>query len=184
MLSDECCPMTVAEVPGIHPPRHEARDVTRRLYHNCAGEWLPLEACEVTDFGLYTKRRFVRPHERLAGTTCWMLPTLGLRVISWIPRPGVEDLEDYYIDMAAITVDDGVWRMVDHYLDIVVWTGHRAEVLDQDEFVVAVLAGHLDAGTAEGALAAGYRVLEGLAAHGYDLDRWLRTAYGIELSWP
>jgi predicted RNA-binding protein associated with RNAse of E/G family len=173
----------VSSVETIHPPHREAWDVSRRLYHNRAGEWLPLEACEVTDFGLYTKRWFVRPHERLAGTTCWMLPALDLRVISWLPRPGVEDLEDYYIDMATITIDDGVWRMVDHYLDVLVWTGQRAEVFDQDEFVAAVLAGHLDTGAAERALATSYRVLEGLAAHGYDLDRWLRTAHGIELSW-
>jgi uncharacterized protein len=182
---------TVSDLETIHPPHREAWDVSRRRYHSRAGEWLPLDACEVADFGLYTRRRFDRPHKRIAGTNCWMLPALGLRVMRWMPRPGVEDLEDYYIDVAAITVDDadtdtdtGAWRMVDHYLDILVWTGQRAEVLDHDEFVAAIRAGHLDAETAERALATSFGVVEGLAGHGYDLERWLRTAYGIELFWP
>jgi predicted RNA-binding protein associated with RNAse of E/G family len=169
----------------IHPPHRYSCDVVRRFTTNRLGERVPLRACEVTEFGLYTEWLFLQPHPHLLGIRSWALPDLDLRVISWLPGPEYpSDTEDFYVDVAEVTVDGDVWNLVDHYLDVRVWTGRAALVDDIDEFVAAVVAGQLSAATAESALATSYRALDGITAHGYDLDRWLRTAYGIELCWP
>ena len=46
-------------------------------------------------------------------------------------------------------------------------------MVDVDEFVAAVGAGLLDARRAEHALHSSHAAVDGLAAHGYDLDAWL-----------
>ena len=51
-----------------------------------------------------------------------------------------------------------------------------------DEFVTAVALGLLDAATAETALHRSYRAVDGIAAHGHDLDAWL-AGFGIALDW-
>jgi predicted RNA-binding protein associated with RNAse of E/G family len=53
-------------------------------------------------------------------------------------------------------------------------------VLDTDELLDAVLAGLLDPSAAQAALATTYRTVDGLARHGYRLDRWLSTVG----AWP
>jgi predicted RNA-binding protein associated with RNAse of E/G family len=55
-------------------------------------------------------------------------------------------------------------------------------VLDVDEFVAAVGTGLLDPVRAEHALRASHAAVDGLAAHGHDLDAWL-AELGIELTW-
>ena len=72
--------------------------------------------------------------------------------------------------------------MTDHYLDIVVRTGQVAEVIDVDEFVAAVALGLLDPLTAEAAMHRTHRAVDGIAAHGHDLDAWL-AGFGITLVW-
>jgi uncharacterized protein len=168
----------------IHPPHRYTCDVVRQVTTNRLGEPVPLQACAVTEFGLYTRWLFTQPHPHLLGIKSWALPALNLRVISWLPGPEYPaDTEDFYVDIAETTVDGDIWTIVDHYLDVRVWTGRTARMDDIDEFVAAVLADQLSAASAESALTTSYRALEGITAHGYDLDRWLRTAYGIELFW-
>ena len=62
-------------------------------------------------------------------------------------------------------------------------TGRGTSVLDVDEFVAAVAAGLLDARRAEHALHCSHAAVDGLAAHGHDLDAWL-AGHGITLTWP
>jgi len=81
-----------------------------------------------------------------------------------------------------ITRDGTTWWTEDHYIDLVVHTGERTEVLDLDEFAEAVAAGVLDAARAERALGTSHRTLAGLAGHGHDLDRWL-AGHEVALTW-
>ena len=149
---------------------------------NREGEVRDLESYRVTDFGLYGRRLFHRSAARAIGQRVWLLPTLGLRVISWIPRPGVTGIEDYYIDIAAITVTGRRFHMTDYYLDIQVWEGERAQVIDEDEFIAAVAAGHLNHDQATQAMSDAFRALDGIARHGYRLGRWLGNDHGIHLT--
>jgi|GEM_PF-2852778 len=167
----------------IHPPHHETWDGDTRTMRNREGVIRRLDACEVTHFGLYGRRMFHRAASRAIGQQVWLLPKLGLRVISWIPRPGVTDIEDYYIDIASITVTGSRFELVDYYLDIRVWTGERADVIDQDEYVAAIGAGYLDQGTAEQALHDAFHAADGLARHEYDLSTWLMRDHNIRLTW-
>ena len=74
----------------------------------------------------------------------WLLPTLGLRATVFHWNPGHERDQDHYLDVCAITVGDAVWRTVDHYLDLVVHTGQRTELVDVDELLEAHHMGLVD----------------------------------------
>jgi predicted RNA-binding protein associated with RNAse of E/G family len=175
--------MNTTTQPHIHPPHQEVWQADTGTMLNRDGDRHTLEAHRITEFGLYGRRTFRRHHARAFGQRVWLLPELGLRVISWIPRPEAQGLEDYYIDIARISVTGDRFTMIDYYLDIRVWTGRRTEVIDQDEFVQAIAAGHLDATEAEWALTVSYQALEGIARHGDRLEPWLSLEHGIELTW-
>ena len=113
----------------------------------------------------------------------WLLPTLGLAVTDFSWNPGHERDQDFYLDVCEIERDGDRWRLTDLYLDIVLRTGRGASVLDVDEFVAAVATGLLDARRAEHALHCSHAAVDGLAAHGHDLDAWL-AGHGITLTWP
>jgi predicted RNA-binding protein associated with RNAse of E/G family len=112
----------------------------------------------------------------------WLLPGLGLAVTDWWWNPGHARDQDFYLDVCEIHRDGGRWVMTDHYLDIIVQHRRGAQVIDVDEFTAAVALGLLAPDTAELAMHRAYRAVDGLAAHGYDLDCWL-GGLGIELSW-
>lgn len=112
----------------------------------------------------------------------WLLPTLGLRANIFHWNPGHERDQDYYLDIGEITVDGDTWRTVDHYIDLVVLTGVRTEVIDVDELLEAHKVGLLTEQAAADAIHAAFRAVEGLARHGHDLQAWL-SSNGMELSW-
>ncbi|HZC27845.1 MAG TPA: DUF402 domain-containing protein [Actinopolymorphaceae bacterium] len=164
----------------IHRPHQESWDVEARINHDRYGGVQQVDDCRLTDFGLYVLRPI--DHSRVIAMESWLLPSLGLRVTDFWLRPEFEPQEDFYVDIADIAVDGSIWRTVDYYLDILVRTGREAEVVDSDEFVAAVAAGLLDLDVARRALDTCCRTVTGIAAHGYDLDGWLRT-HGIALTW-
>ena len=112
----------------------------------------------------------------------WLLPALGLAVTDFSWNPGHERDQDLYLDVCAIERDGERWRLTDLYLDIVLRTGRDATVIDLDEFVAAVAGGLLEPRLAEHALRCPHATVDGLAAHGHDLDAWLAD-HGIVLSW-
>ena len=113
----------------------------------------------------------------------WLLPTLGLRANIFHWNPGHERDQDFYLDVGDVTVDDqGVWRTEDHYVDLVVHTGQRAELVDVDELLEALQMGLLSPETAEQAIHCAVAAIDGLAAHDHDLQAWLGSN-GMALSW-
>ncbi len=112
----------------------------------------------------------------------WLLPSLGLRANVFHFNPGYHRDQDYYLDVGTITVGLDRWQTEDHYLDLVVRTGRNTEVVDLDELLEAHRAGLINAETAESALRRAVAAVDGLAAHGYDLNAWLAGS-GMELSW-
>ncbi|EUA54931.1 hypothetical protein I550_3081 [Mycobacterium intracellulare 1956] len=73
----------------------------------------------------------------------WLLPSLGLRATVFHFNPGHERDHDYYLDVGEYTPGPEVWRAEDHYLDIEVRSGARAELCDIDELLDAVRHGLL-----------------------------------------
>jgi predicted RNA-binding protein associated with RNAse of E/G family len=174
-------PRSSAEtVPG-HAPKVELFDVAAMTNTDPKGVVRAVREYRVEPFGLFLARDVV-DHPRLAAFESWLLPGLGLRVTDWFFHPGRERDQDFYLDVVRIDVDAAglVWRTEDHYLDLVVHTGRGVQVVDTDELLEAVTAGLLDTGTARSALDTTYAAVDGLARHGYRLDRWLATAG----AWP
>lgn len=165
----------------VHPPKIEIFDVPARTNTDPKGFVRPVDEYRTEPFGLYV-RRPVQGHPRLAWFESWLLPELGLRVTEWGYHPGHKLDQDYYVDIVDIIREGDVWRTIDLYLDIVTRTGRDSQVLDLDEYVLAVADGLIDSATAERALAASYRALAGLADHQHDLDAWLASV-GVELTW-
>ena len=112
----------------------------------------------------------------------WLLPGLGLRANVFHFNHGYERDQDFYLDVAAIQQGARRWEAEDHYLDLVVRTGRGTELVDLDELLEAHRHGLLSSDTAQQALQSAITAVDGLAAHGHDLNAWLAGA-GIELSW-
>lgn len=165
----------------MHPPKTSVFDVPARTNIDSKGVGRTVDEYRVTPFGLYMSRAMVaRPAAHWMES--WLLPDLGLCVTYWWWNPGHARDQDFYLDVCDIARDGGRWLLTDHYLDIVVRQRRGAEVVDVDEFVAAVALGLLDPTAAEAAMHRAYRAVDGLAAHGHDLDAWL-GAMGITLSW-
>lgn len=165
----------------MHPPKIVTFDVAARVSVDNKGFVRAVRDYRVTSFGLYMSRAMVgRPSAHWMRS--WLLPDLGLAVTDFSWNPGHERDQDFYLDVCEITRDGDRWRLTDLYLDIVLRTGRDAAVIDLDEFVAAVGAGLLDAGRAEHALRCSYAAVDGLAAHGHDLDAWL-ASHDIALTW-
>lgn len=165
----------------IHPPKVETFDLEPRTNTDSKQRVRAVDEYRMEPFGLYMARSMAG-HPKLSYMESWLLPELGIRITDFTWRPGHQRAQDFYIDIASIETGAARWRSVDLYLDISVGTGQYAEVLDIDEFLIALRAGLLDDMTAQHAMATTHTTLDGLARHGYDLLAWLREN-GIELSW-
>jgi predicted RNA-binding protein associated with RNAse of E/G family len=165
----------------VHPPKIVTFDVPAGINIDTKGNARAVDEYRVTPFGLYMSREMVnRPTAHWVES--WLLPDLGLCVTDWWWNPGHVRHQDFYLDVCEIVRDGDRWVLTDHYLDIVVRTGLEAVVVDVDEFVAAVALGLLPPPAAEQAMHTAYRAVDGLAAHGHDLDAWL-ASMGIRLTW-
>jgi predicted RNA-binding protein associated with RNAse of E/G family len=177
------------DVAHIHPPKVEFFDVPAMSNTDPKGFVRVVDEYRLEDFGLYMARAIDR-HSELTYVESWLLPELGLRVNRWQRKPGTPPREDTYIDLVDIDPSYGqrtgaagpVWRVVDIYLDIHVWTGSRIEVVDSDELLAALKDRLIDAETAQRALERTYRTVEGITRYGYDTGAWLKE-HGVELQW-
>ncbi len=167
--------------PHIHPPKTEIFDLRAMTNTDPKGIVRAVREYRVEPFGLYLARDVIG-HRSLRSLESWLLPELGLRITDWCYTPGHPRQDQFYIDVVRIDVDEGCWRTEDHYLDLIVDPGRGVDVLDTDELLDAVLAGLIDPGTAQAALTTTYRTVDGLARHGYVLDRWLSTV-GVRTTW-
>ena len=165
----------------IHPPKIETFDVDAATNTDPKGFVRRVDEYREEPFGLYMARPVVE-HPQIVYLESWLLPELGVRVNDFWHHQEDERGNDLYLDIADTEVTGGVWRTVDRYLDIALWTGRKLEVLDADELAAALLAGLIDQDTAQRALRTAFGTVDGLAAHGYHLDAWLRGR-GIGLTW-
>jgi predicted RNA-binding protein associated with RNAse of E/G family len=165
----------------IHPPKVELFDLDAMTNTDPKGVVRAVREYRVEPFGLYIARDVVA-HPSIRALESWLLPEMGLRITDWFYSPGHEWHDHFYVDVVRIDVDAACWRTEDHYLDLVVHTDRGVDVLDTDELLGAVVAGLLDRSAAQAALATAYRTVDGLARHGYRLDRWLSTV-GIRPTW-
>ncbi|ORV18383.1 hypothetical protein AWB95_03800 [Mycobacterium celatum] len=135
----------------------------------------------VQPWGLYMARR-APGRKQFHYLQSWLLPSLGLRATVFHFNPGHERDYDYYLDVGEYTPGPTAWRSEDHYLDLEVRTGTGVQLADVNELLVAVRHHLLSPESAELAVHRAADAVDGLARHGYDLQRWLASK-GMELSW-
>ncbi len=164
-----------------HPPKHETFDLVARTNTDPKGIVRAVEEFRLEPWGLYMARP-TPGRAQFHYVESWLLPSLGLRANVFHFNPGHQRDQDYYLDVAAVTVAEGRWETEDHYLDLVVKTGHRTDLIDVDELLEAHRCGLVSTQIAESALATAVSTVAALAAHGHDLGAWLAEA-GMELRW-
>lgn len=140
-----------------------------------------MEVYTRTEWGLYLARP-TPGRAQFRYLQSWLLPSLGLRATVFDWNPGHERDEDFYLDVVSIDVAGDRWRTEDHYLDLMVYTGVRTDLVDVDELLEAHHMGLVDPDTAERALRCAVAAIDGLASHGHDLHRWL-SSNGMDLTW-
>lgn len=167
----------------IHPPKVERFDLRAMTNTDPKGIVREVETYRAEPFGLYLARP-TPGRAQFHYLESWLLPQLGLRITDFHYNPGhdVEDRSDFYLDVVEITREGEVWRTQDLYLDITLQNQQRAEVLDVDELLEALLHGELTQEAGESALRTAFSTVRKLAEHGYDLADWLAT-HKITLSW-
>jgi len=165
----------------IHPPKHETFDLPALTNTDPKGIVRAVDEYRVTPWGLYMARP-TPGRAQFHYLESWLLPSLDIRANVFHFNPGFERDQDYYLDIGSIEVGDDRWEAIDHYLDLVIKTGERTDLVDIDELLEAHRHGLVNSETAESALRTAVTVISGLAAHGHDLNVWLATT-GMELSW-
>lgn len=163
---------------SIHPPKRETFDVGAGTNIDPKGIVRVVDTYTAHPWGLYMARP-TPGRAQFHYLESWLLPSLGLRASIFHFSPGHERDQDFYLDVGSITVDGQVWRMEDHYLDLVVRTGSGVELIDVDELFEAVHGDLLTASAAEQAVLTAATAIDGLARHDYDLGRWLG---GLEMA--
>ncbi|MBU3706720.1 MAG: DUF402 domain-containing protein [Mycobacterium sp.] len=165
----------------MHPPKNETFDIAARTNTDPKGVVRAVDEYRLEPWGLYMARP-TPGREQFHYLESWLLPSLNLRANVFHFNPGHERDQDYYLDVAAVTVAGDHWLTEDHYLDLVVKTGQRTDLVDVDELLEAHRHGLVSSQTAGSALATAVATVSALAACGHDLDAWLAGA-GMQLRW-
>ena len=118
-------------------------DFPSSTYHDSGGEIYQLTHCIRNDSGAYVAGP-VSGNGRVSALQRWLLPEQGWFVGCTSFHSVADKLPwDWYVDLAAIDVTPDQWCVTDHYIDVTVYEGERYEILDLDEFVDGIEAGHL-----------------------------------------
>ncbi|CAM3625939.1 DUF402 domain-containing protein [Deinococcus frigens] len=161
-----------------HPIKVERHDVRARCHHTNTGV-RAVQTYRETGAGLYVARDFVG-HPRIRHWQAHLLPAQHLVVCRYAFHGRRE--HDYYIDVAQISREGGVWTVRDLYLDIVLHDGLGAAIADTDELLAAWEVGFITSEELQQATEVTHRTVLGLAHAGYTLNHWL-TAQGLRLEW-
>ncbi|WP_433622387.1 DUF402 domain-containing protein [Nocardia sp. CA-120079] len=173
--------MTQAPSVDVHRPKVEYFNLADLTNTDPKGFVRPVERYWTEPWGLYMAR--TSDHPQFHYIESWLLPGLAIRVTIFHFHPAHRRDEDYYIDLGQFAqVGPKKWKSVDHYLDIVVRSGREIELLDVDELLAAHTAGFITLREAQAAIERASIAIDGIAANGYSLDRWLATQ-DITLTW-
>lgn len=139
-----------------------------------------LEAYASKPHGLYFRVRSEKG--RWHAMQAHIIPELHLQVVRFNWREGQARDFDYYIDVIRVVEQGECWVVRDLYLDLIVYEGHKVEILDTDEYLAGLAEGHMDCAEAEHALNVTHTTLNMLAEHDYSLEAYLKR-HSIRLSW-
>lgn len=165
----------------MHPPKRETFDLVARTNTDPKGIVRAVDEYRVQPWGLYMARP-TPGRAQFHYLESWLLPALGLRASIFHFNPGYERDQDFYLDIGRITVGADRWATEDHYIDLVVRTGRGTVMVDVNELFEAHAHGLVTTETAEAALLSAVAAVDGLAAHGHDLNAWL-SSLDVHVTW-
>lgn len=165
----------------MHPVKVSRFDLVAGTHEVGEVGRFPVGRLEVSEQGLHLWRE-MPGHPTLAAQEAWLLPALDLVVTRFTPYPGCPAHSRFYLDMASIHPSADLWTVRDLYLDVVVRPDGVPVLWDVDEYAEAVLEGHLTGEEQRRALTSAAGVVNGLFAHGNDLEAWL-ASLDIRLDW-
>ena len=165
----------------MHPVKVSRLDLNAMTHEIGGVGRYPIGRSEVARHGLHLWRS-MPGHPTLKAQEAHLLPALDLVVTRFIAHPGCPEHSRFYLDMGCIEPGPELWTVRDLYLDVIVQTSGVPILWDEDEYAEAVLEGHLTPGEQTRALLSAARVVNGLFAHGNDLELWL-ASLGIHLEW-
>ncbi|WP_433604430.1 DUF402 domain-containing protein [Prescottella agglutinans] len=170
---------TIDLVPA-HRPKVEYFNITERTNTDPKGYVRPVDHYRLEPWGLYMAR--TADHPAFHYLESWLIPDLGIRASIFHFHPFHKRDQDHYIDIGDFTRSPDVWKSEDHYLDLVVRTGRETELLDVDELISATAHGYISPRTADRAIQRAVSAVDGIAAHGHDMDAWLASK-GMPVTW-
>ncbi|WP_336086802.1 DUF402 domain-containing protein [Nocardia sp. SSK8] len=173
--------MTQASTVHVHPPKVEYFDIAARTNTDPKGFVRPVEVYREEPWGLYMARHSDHPNFHYLES--WIVPELSLRATVFGYNPGVEQWQDIYVDIGEFTRESPtLWRSIDHYLDVLVRTGRDVRLVDIDELLAANTGGQLTPAQCQAAIEHATAAIDGIAAHGYNLENWLAER-GMTITW-
>lgn len=167
----------------MHPVRIYTYATAQKLCAHANGTWY-LEYAEANPSQLtYGLRLDEGYHPKIGYRESHVLPGLGLEISRFGYRNQAEwEGFDYYVDIISVPEQGERWTVRDLYLDVLVFEGERAKILDTDEYLAALQEGHLGADEAAYALETAHALLNNLATFGYSLEAYLHSE-GVTLTW-
>ena len=147
-----------------------------------------LETIQSRPYGLFYAHS-VEDDKYVAHMACQVIPSLYLQItrFTWRTDDHPYGDYDYYIDTIGEVEQktegqNEVWTIRDLYLDVLVFEGKRAKIIDTDDYLQAVEAGHFLSGERELALERTHWLVNQLGEHGYSVDRFL-AQHNMRLEW-
>lgn len=166
---------------AMHPPKREVFDLIAATNTDPKGVVRAVDEYRLYPWGLYMARP-TPGRVQFHYLESWLIPRFSLRANVFHFNPGYERDQDHYLDIGPIAMGADCWHTEDHYIDLVVKTGCRTDIVDVDELFEAHRLGMLTTAAAETAVRTAAQALVGLAAHGHDLGAWLASA-GVQVGW-
>lgn len=163
----------------MHPTKVERHDTHAKQHHTNTGI-RKVDVYHSHGSGLYVARAFDR-HPEIAYWQAHLLPRQHVVICKYTLHQGSRPF-DYYLDIAQITEQDGIWTVRDLYLDLIIADGLHAQILDTEEFTAAWRLGYISAEDMCWALEQAHEVINALAQHGYHLAAWLASC-DVHLHW-
>ena len=143
-----------------------------------------LDLIQRRPYGLLFKHP-VENNKHVSHFATQVLPRLNLQITRFTWRNGDHPYGayDYYIDIVGeVEQGDEVWTVRDLYLDVLIFEGRWAKIVDTDDYLQALGAGHFRPGERELTLERTHWLVNQLGEHGYHLDPFL-AQHGVRLDW-
>ena len=171
----------------IHPPTVITLDLEAKTKVRDKGEEVErytLDFAYPRAYGLFYAHQ-TEDNEHVTRVITQVVPMLNLQVtrFNWRDTDHPFGAYDYYIDIIGeVEQNKEVWTVRDLYLDVLVLEGKWAKVVDTEDYLQAVDAGHFLAGERELTLQRTHWLVNKLGEHGYSLNRFL-AQHDIRLEW-